>query len=127
MLVDGDRNWDLFYLGEHDPHISRFLKRTVRQGDMVLDIGARFGEFTIPLALAVGPSGHVYALEALQANHELLERNIALEWLDERYCSPRRCGRPHSADRGTGAQHRGELFPRFEEPGLYHRVRLVSG
>ena len=81
MFIDSEKNLDVFYLGEHDPNISHFLRRIVRKGEVVLDVGARFGEYTVPLALAIGPSGHVYALEALKANHEVLLQNIQLNGL----------------------------------------------
>ena len=81
MFIDSERNLDVFYLGEHDPNISRFLKRIVRKGEVIFDVGARFGEYTVPLALATGPTGHVYALEALQANYEVLLRNLQLNGL----------------------------------------------
>ena len=81
MVVDGERNLDVFYLGEHDPNISHFLKRIVRKGEVIFDVGARFGEYTVPLALATGRSGQVFALEALQANYDVLLRNIQLNGL----------------------------------------------
>lgn len=35
----------------------------LHQGETVVDIGAGTGYFTIPMAAAVGPSGHVFALD----------------------------------------------------------------
>jgi FkbM family methyltransferase len=81
MLVDGERNRDSFCLGEHEPQISGFLRRLVHKGQVILDVDARFGEFTVPLTLATGPSGQVYALEALPANYEVLVKNIELNGL----------------------------------------------
>jgi len=41
-----------------------FLKRVgIREGDTVLDFGARVGHYTIPAAAAVGPKGKVYAFD----------------------------------------------------------------
>ncbi len=39
------------------------LRRFLRAGDVAIDIGAHAGDTTIPIALAVGPSGVVLALE----------------------------------------------------------------
>jgi FkbM family methyltransferase len=39
------------------------LRRVLRAGDVAIDIGAHAGDTTIPIALAVGPSGVVLALE----------------------------------------------------------------
>jgi ubiquinone/menaquinone biosynthesis C-methylase UbiE len=42
-------------------------KLALKPGDVVVDIGAGAGVFTLPLAKAVGPSGTVYAVEIDQA------------------------------------------------------------
>src|SRR5688572_22012765 len=39
------------------------LRRYIREGDLVIDIGAHSGDTTIPLALAAGPTGTTLALE----------------------------------------------------------------
>jgi hypothetical protein len=39
------------------------LRRFLRPGDVAIDIGAQTGDTTVPMALAVGPSGLVLALE----------------------------------------------------------------
>lgn len=39
------------------------LRRYLRPGDVAIDIGAHVGDSTLPIALAVGPSGAVLALE----------------------------------------------------------------
>ena len=41
----------------------RGLGELVRPGDVVFDIGAAYGMYTLPLAALVGPSGRVYAFE----------------------------------------------------------------
>lgn len=45
----------------HDP--ASLLSPYVRKGDMVIDVGAGMGYFSIPLAELVGPSGHVTAID----------------------------------------------------------------
>ena len=39
----------------------------VRPGDIVLDVGANIGAFTVPLAKRVGMSGRIYAFEPQSA------------------------------------------------------------
>jgi FkbM family methyltransferase len=39
------------------------LRSFLREGDVAIDIGAHTGDSTIPMALAVGPRGSVFALE----------------------------------------------------------------
>lgn len=56
---------------------SRFLKQ-VKKGDVVMDIGANIGYYTILASKKVGPSGKVYAFEPYSKNLTLLKKNIAL-------------------------------------------------
>jgi FkbM family methyltransferase len=43
--------------------IALWLQRTLRTGDVVIDIGANVGIYSELAAAVVGPSGHVYAIE----------------------------------------------------------------
>lgn len=81
LIVDGVIDKPVFYTGGHEWHVMDFLIRKTKVGDTVVDVGAGIGTYTIPLALKVGSSGHVYAFEALKANFELLERNVKLNEL----------------------------------------------
>ncbi|MCU0715734.1 MAG: hypothetical protein MUD03_06360 [Pirellula sp.] len=54
------------------------LRQYVRPGDAVLDIGAHCGDFTVPLALAAGPSGIVFAWEPNPYVFDVLAKNAAL-------------------------------------------------
>lgn len=60
-----------------------FLLRQVRPGDVVVDVGANVGLYTVFLAHAVGPSGHVYAFEPEPRNFDLLCQNVALNRLSQ--------------------------------------------
>lgn len=54
------------------------LRRFLRVGDVAIDIGAHAGDTTIPIALAVGPSGVVLALEPNPYVFPVLQRNASL-------------------------------------------------
>jgi FkbM family methyltransferase len=54
------------------------LDRVVRPGMTVLDIGANYGTYTIPLARIVGAEGRVIAIEPSAHAVAILQRNIAL-------------------------------------------------
>ena len=60
------------------------LRRFVRPGDRVLDIGAHVGTFAVPLALFAGPDGRVVAFEASPDNFALLRTNVGLNSLADR-------------------------------------------
>lgn len=54
------------------------LRRFLRAGDVAIDVGAHTGDTSIPIALAVGPSGLVLALEPNPYVFPVLERNASL-------------------------------------------------
>ena len=54
------------------------LRTFLRPGDVAIDIGAHTGDSTLPMALAVGPSGTVFALEPNRYAFKILEANAAL-------------------------------------------------
>ena len=54
------------------------LRRFLRTGDVAIDIGAHAGDTSIPIALAVGPTGAVLALEPNPYVFPVLERNAGL-------------------------------------------------
>jgi FkbM family methyltransferase len=54
------------------------LRHFLRPGDVAIDIGAHTGDTAIPVALAVGPSGLVLALEPNPYVFPVLERNASL-------------------------------------------------
>ncbi len=51
------------------------LERFLKPGDVAVDIGAHMGDSTLPMALAVGKSGCVLALEANRFVYSCLEAN----------------------------------------------------
>jgi FkbM family methyltransferase len=53
------------------------VRTALRPGDVVFDLGAHVGAFTVPAARAVGADGRVVALEPGRENHRLLARNVA--------------------------------------------------
>ena len=64
------------FLPGHETFI--LTKFTPREGDIVIDIGAHIGRYTITGSKQVGITGKVVAIEADPDNFELLKRNIAL-------------------------------------------------
>lgn len=74
-------------IGEHlfagwfEPAEVAFVCRHLQPGDVVLDVGANAGLYTVIAARAVGESGHVYAFEPDQRALALLRRNVAVNGL----------------------------------------------
>jgi FkbM family methyltransferase len=70
---------DFIVMTRHeDDIIERFLPK---QGDIVVDIGAHMGRYTIISSKRVGANGKVVAIEAHPNNFEMLNRNIKLNQL----------------------------------------------
>ena len=55
-----------------EPDTTRLLADLVKPGMHVLDVGANIGYFTLLMAQAVGPKGHVWAFEPTQKYREQL-------------------------------------------------------
>jgi FkbM family methyltransferase len=54
-----------------------FVRRLLRPGMRVVDIGANYGTYTLAMARAVGPAGKVYAYEPASATARYLHKTIA--------------------------------------------------
>ena len=72
----------------------RFLRRVVRPGDVVIDIGANLGYYSHEISRLVGPGGMVYAVEPVRPILGVLERNL------------RRCGNVEIVPYALGAEDR---------------------
>jgi FkbM family methyltransferase len=57
-------------------HEKRMYLSIIRKGDVVIDVGANVGYFTMLFSDLVGPGGEVHAFEPLPSTFELLSRNI---------------------------------------------------
>jgi FkbM family methyltransferase len=67
-----------FWLGYWElPNQKRFASR-LKSGDVVYDIGAHVGLYTLLASDRVGPTGHVYAFEPLPKNAAYLRLHIEL-------------------------------------------------
>lgn len=60
-----------------------FLRKTLRAGMRVVDIGANYGLYALSLARAVGPSGRVWAVEPASATADYLRQSVDLNALGQ--------------------------------------------
>jgi FkbM family methyltransferase len=75
----GDVNYDrVFFWGEYDRDEAALLRRLLRPGDAVADVGAHLGWYAVLLGSIVGPHGWVIAFEPLEPTRRQLEANLAL-------------------------------------------------
>ena len=59
-----------------------FVARSLCEGDWAVDVGANVGLFTIAMGRAVGPSGHILAVEPVSETVRRLRENLALNGLE---------------------------------------------
>jgi len=67
--------WEDFKPGREEDIIKLFRPK---EGDIVIDVGAHIGKYTIIASKMVGSKGKVFAIEAHPDNYEILKKNIAL-------------------------------------------------
>ncbi|SHK60143.1 FkbM family methyltransferase [Bradyrhizobium lablabi] len=66
----------LYYFGTYEPGCLAAMRRTVRLGDTILDVGANIGLFTLEGSLAVGPTGRVMAIEPMPAHAKSVRASV---------------------------------------------------
>jgi FkbM family methyltransferase len=71
-------DFSIYLLGAFEPGTQATLKKLVKPGDVVFDIGANIGAHTLGIAQSVGPRGRVFAFEPADFAFEKLCRNLAL-------------------------------------------------
>jgi FkbM family methyltransferase len=71
-------DFSIYLLGAFEPGTQATLKKLVKPGDTVFDIGANIGAHTLGIAQSVGPQGRLFAFEPADFAFEKLRRNLAL-------------------------------------------------
>src|SRR5687767_6694951 len=72
-----------FWTGEYESHAIKLLGGLLRPGDVVLDVGANIGFFSVPLGRILRASGgSLHAFEPVESNFKRLSDVIALNDLE---------------------------------------------
>jgi len=66
----------------HEEATTDLFKKTVKEGDVIVDLGANIGYFTLLAAKLTGKKGRVYAFEPEPRNYNYLVKNIGLNNYD---------------------------------------------
>jgi FkbM family methyltransferase len=82
VSVKGISN-ELYVHGHREDDNREILRRELKPGDKVLDIGANIGYYALMEAMIIGDEGIVYAVEPDQRNLMLLKENITLNRLEK--------------------------------------------
>lgn len=65
----------LYLFGVWEPHMTRWLQRRLKPGDVFVDVGANIGYYSILASRLVGAGGKVVAVEASPRFHQVLLRH----------------------------------------------------
>jgi FkbM family methyltransferase len=70
--------------GTYEFREEQFIKRVIRRGDWVIDVGANVGIISLLSALKVGPFGRVFSYEPNPLPAGLLKKSLIINWLHDR-------------------------------------------
>src|SRR5262245_8579614 len=70
------------WLGSYEYQKQRLFAKSVSPGDVVFDVGAHVGFYTLLASVLVGKRGRVIAFEPVPANLEYLRHHIRLNRID---------------------------------------------
>jgi FkbM family methyltransferase len=100
-----------YWLGFWEIENQRLFAARLKKGDVIYDIGAHLGLYTLGASGKVGFEGHIYAFEPLQRNAQYLRKHIELNRLSN--CSVVEAAVCNS----TGSR-------RFDASGCHSEARL---
>lgn len=78
MIINSLDNLYLALYGKHEEFESKCVKKVIKKGDCVLDIGANQGYFSLFFAKLVGENGRIISFEPDSENCKIIEKNIEL-------------------------------------------------
>lgn len=79
MILDPkDDSLGLSINSVYEPFETAYFKKEIKNGDVVFDIGANIGYFTLIFAKLVGENGKVYAFEPSPDVFDILKKNVEL-------------------------------------------------
>ena len=83
MFLDPLDSLGLATKGDEFEHFFReILYKTIKEGDVFLDLGAHIGYYTLLAARLVGSKGKVFAFEASPVNAPVLQKNVHVNGFD---------------------------------------------
>jgi FkbM family methyltransferase len=68
----------IYLTGEWEAVITRYVRASLRHGDVFVDVGANIGYYSVMASRLVGASGRVFAVEASRRIFQRLARNIEI-------------------------------------------------
>ena len=90
MHLDKKDSLCLSIFKKFEPDETEFVKKNIKKGDVVVDIGANIGYFNLLFARLVG-GGKVYAFEPDPTNFAILKKNVELNGFENVYLYNKAC------------------------------------
>ena len=78
MYLDSSDSLRLSTNGVFEPYTTEVIKQNISNGDIVMDIGANIGYFTLIMAKGIRENGKVFSFEPEPKNFELLKKNVEI-------------------------------------------------
>ena len=78
MYLDSSDSLRLSTNGVFEPYTTEVIKQNISNGDLVMDIGANIGYFTLIMAKGIRENGKVFSFEPEPKNFELLKKNVEI-------------------------------------------------
>ncbi len=78
MFLDENDNLGLSINPIYGESDTEFVKKIIKKNDIVLDIGANIGYYTLIFAKLVGNSGKVFSFEPESKNFKILKKNVEI-------------------------------------------------
>ncbi len=80
MILSFDKKYGSFnrYFGLHETEQIEFFKKSIKSGDIIFDLGANEGDYSLTSAKMTGRLGKVFAFEPDPSRVKILEKNIDL-------------------------------------------------
>lgn len=67
-----------FFWGTYEPEQTQAFQKTIRPGDVVFDVGAHYGYYTLLSSELAGPKGKIFAFEPSPGNIPRLKKHLAI-------------------------------------------------
>jgi|APSaa5957512535_1039671.scaffolds.fasta_scaffold00338_25 FkbM family methyltransferase len=78
MYLDPEDKFNLSLNGVYGEYETELMKKYIKKGDIVIDVGANIGYFTLIYSQLVGKYGKVYAFEPEPKNFAILKKNVEI-------------------------------------------------
>jgi FkbM family methyltransferase len=75
---------ELVFNGYYELREENFVKKIVRGGDWVIDVGSNIGTISLLAARVVGPFGRVFSFEPNPRTAKLMSKSLVMNWTHER-------------------------------------------